>query len=63
MRNGIDISKFPTVIDFLKMNSKGYQAKKSMVLSKQDLDRFMVEADDNMYLMIKVKMILLSRQL
>jgi hypothetical protein len=39
---------------FLKRNSDGYQAKKSKVLTRDQMEIFLSEANDE-YLMIKVK--------
>jgi hypothetical protein len=50
----IDISKYPKLMAFLKRNSDGYQAKKSKVLTRDQMEIFLSEANDE-YLMIKVK--------
>ncbi|KAJ8966437.1 hypothetical protein NQ317_014230 [Molorchus minor] len=52
------ISKFPKLIAFLKRTGDGYQAKKSKILTKSEIDRFLSSADDKEFLMIKVRLIL-----
>ncbi|KAJ8986014.1 hypothetical protein NQ317_013898 [Molorchus minor] len=44
--DNIDISKFPKLIAFLKRTGDGYQAKKSKILTKSEIDRFLSSADD-----------------
>ncbi|KAJ8983594.1 hypothetical protein NQ317_004231 [Molorchus minor] len=56
--DNIDISKFPKLIVFLKRTGDGYQAKKSKILTKSEIDRFLSSADDKEFLMIKVGLIL-----
>ncbi|KAJ8959006.1 hypothetical protein NQ317_013094 [Molorchus minor] len=56
--DNIDISKFPKLIAFLKRTGDGYQAKKSKILTKSEIDRFLSSADDKEFLMIKVRLIL-----
>lgn len=50
----VDISKFHGLIVFLKRMNVGHIAKKSMVLTKHDFDKFILEADDGEFLMLKV---------
>ncbi|KAJ8975432.1 hypothetical protein NQ317_000168 [Molorchus minor] len=56
--DNIDISKFPKLIAFLKRTGDGYQAKKSKILTKSEIDRFLSSADDKEFLMIKVELFL-----
>ncbi|KAJ8970119.1 hypothetical protein NQ317_003837 [Molorchus minor] len=56
--DNIDISKFLKLIAFLKRTGDGYQAKKSKILTKSEIDRFLSSADDKEFLMIKVGLIL-----
>ncbi|KAJ8982373.1 hypothetical protein NQ317_006960 [Molorchus minor] len=56
--DNIDISKFPKLIAFLKRTGDGYQAKKSKILTKSEIDRFLSSADDKEFLTIKVGLIL-----
>ncbi|KAJ8985521.1 hypothetical protein NQ317_019904, partial [Molorchus minor] len=51
-------TKFPKLIAFLKRTGDGYQAKKSKILTKSEIDRFLSSADDKEFLMIKVGLIL-----
>lgn len=57
--DNIDISKFPKLIAFLKRTGDGYQAKKSKILTKGEIDSFLSSADDKEFLMIKVRLLLL----
>lgn len=54
IKNNIDISRYPKVIAFLKRKSVGYKPKKSKVLNKEEIDKFLSEAEDNIYLVTKV---------
>ncbi|KAJ8972440.1 hypothetical protein NQ317_016519 [Molorchus minor] len=56
--DNIDISKFPKLIAFFKRTGDGYQAKKSKILTKSEIDRFLSSADDKEFLTIKVGLIL-----
>jgi site-specific recombinase XerD len=50
----VDISKFSRVHAYLKIFSQGYEPKKSKILEFDHIHRFIVEADDNVFLAIKV---------
>lgn len=50
----VDISKFHGLIAFLKRMNVGHIAKKSDVLTKEDFNKFILEADDDQFLMMKV---------
>jgi hypothetical protein len=57
VKNNVDISKFCKLIGFLKRSSNGYRPKKSNILTREQMDRFISEAPDNdYYLMIKVSL-------
>ncbi|XP_031342149.1 uncharacterized protein LOC116170098 [Photinus pyralis] len=58
VKNDIDISKFPKVVAFLKQQSRGYLAKKSAIFTRDDINKFLLEAPDMTYLMWKVCMII-----
>lgn len=55
LREGIDISKYYTVIAFLKRKSEGYKAKKSLILSKDHINEFLIKADNKSHLFNKVR--------
>lgn len=54
IKNGIDISKYSKLRAFLKRQNEGYLPKKSRVFTKEEVDRFLNSAPDNLYLMMKV---------
>uniref|UniRef100_A0A6P7H181 Uncharacterized protein LOC114344851 n=1 Tax=Diabrotica virgifera virgifera TaxID=50390 RepID=A0A6P7H181_DIAVI len=54
IKNNIDISRYPKVNAFLKRKSIGYKLKKSKVLNKEEIDKFLSEGEDKIYLMTKV---------
>lgn len=54
INNNVDISKFTNLIAFLKRNADGYRPRKSKTFSKEDFSRFLIEADDHIYLGLKV---------
>ena len=55
----IDLTKYPTVVPFLKRNSVGYKPKKAMIFQHKDIDRFLLEAPDDDFLMKKVSFLLI----
>lgn len=54
LKNGVDISKFPKLLAFLKRQGDGYKPKKARVLTNEQVDQFLSAAPDKDYLMIKV---------
>ena len=56
VKENIEINKFTRVISFLKRNSVGYEPTKSKVLTRQEINTFLVNADDAKYLLIKVSL-------
>lgn len=54
VKHDIDISPFKKLIAFLKKTSVGYRAKKSRTLSREDINKFLVTAPNETYLMMKV---------
>lgn len=58
LHNCVDISKFCKVISFLKRKSDGYIPKKSKTLTKEQIEKFMVEAPNETHLMTKVALVL-----
>lgn len=55
--DNVDISKFPKLISFLKRNSDGYSPKKSKIFNREEVEKFLLEADDDTHLMRKVALI------
>lgn len=51
---GVDISKFSKVIAYLKAEGRTYTPKKAKVFEKNDIEKFLTDAPDNKYLMMKV---------
>lgn len=49
-----DISKYPKVVAFLKRKNDGYQPRKSNVFTRLEINRFLNEAPDEIYLLMKV---------
>lgn len=54
LNKNVDIKKFMNVTAFLKRKSSGYRPKKSRVFAREDITRFIKEADDKDYLLAKV---------
>lgn len=50
----IYINKFAKLITFLKRSSENYKPKKSKIFTLEELNRFIYEAPDNKFLMMKV---------
>ncbi|KAJ8981101.1 hypothetical protein NQ317_005419, partial [Molorchus minor] len=53
IQEGIDVRKFLKLVPFLERKAVGYQAKKSKVFTREQIDSFLKEANDNKYLMLK----------
>lgn len=54
VKNDIDIGQYKKVVAFLKRKSVEYKAKKSRILERNDIDKFVSEAPDEQFLMMKV---------
>lgn len=52
--DGVDISKFQNLKCLLSINSKGYKPKKSAVFKWKEVEKFLQEAMDFIYLSFKV---------
>lgn len=49
-----DISKYLKLHAFLKRKNDGYQQKKSNIFTREEINRFLTDAPDENYLLIKV---------
>lgn len=56
IKHGIDISTYPKLRALLKRKSEGHTPKKSKTLTPDDINRFLIEAPDNEYLLTKVNL-------
>lgn len=54
IKDNVNITKFSKIIPYLKQKSIGYRPKKSRVLSKENVTKFLEEADTNEHLLTKV---------
>lgn len=54
MKNNVDISKFAQLQALLKRKSEGYKAKKSKTFTKEEIGKFLKEAEDKKFLLVKV---------
>lgn len=55
LRMGVNIAGFVNLKSLLKRKSDGYCPKKSKILTKEQIFRFLKEADDSIYLCLKVR--------
>ncbi|KAJ8915486.1 hypothetical protein NQ315_003249 [Exocentrus adspersus] len=62
VKRNIDVSKFYKLSAFLKRKSEGYKPKKAKVLTLDQIDKFLLEAPDKDFLMIKVALIFWCRR-
>lgn len=58
VKNNVDVSNYQKVKAFLKRQSTGYRAKKSKVFDRAHVERFLLEAPDEKFLMLKVVLIM-----
>lgn len=56
IHTSVDISKYHKLQAFLKRCHEGYTPKKSKILEEQEINKFITEADDKIYMAIKVSM-------
>lgn len=56
VKNNVDISKYSRLLAFLKKQNVGYHPKKSRILTREQIDRFLKEAPDEKFLMVKVNL-------
>lgn len=54
INNSVDIGKYSKLIAYLKQKSVGYKPKKSQTFSRDEINKFLMEAPDNKNLMFKV---------
>jgi hypothetical protein len=54
LHDATDISKYATLIAFLKRKSSGWKPKKSKIFTKEDMCKFLTEAPDDKHLIQKV---------
>jgi hypothetical protein len=55
LKKNIEIKKYASLITFIKGKSTGQVSKKSNIFTKQEIEKFLREADNDTYLMMKVK--------
>lgn len=53
-QKNIDISKYTQLLALLKQKSDGFKSKKTKVLTWENIRRFLLEADDDKFLLLKV---------
>lgn len=53
IKKGVDIGKYLKLRAYLKKKSEGYQAKKSPVFTKQQVEMFLREVPDEKFLGMK----------
>lgn len=56
VKDNVDISRFNKLKAFMKMKGRGYNPKKSRILTIGEIYRFLREAPDKDYLAVKVRM-------
>lgn len=57
-KNNIDNSKMPKLVPFLKRKSEGFKPKKAKIFSREEINKFLNDAPDEVYLMMKVSVFL-----
>jgi hypothetical protein len=62
VNENLSIEKFGSVTAYLKQINVGHHAKKSKVLSREHIEKFLLEAADETYLFVKVFMFWLLKQ-
>jgi integrase len=55
LKKNIEIKKYASLITFIKRKSSGQVSKKTNIFTKQEIEKFLREAVNGTYLMMKVK--------
>lgn len=55
VHENVDIEKYRRLTAFLKQQHVGYDAKKSSIFSRDEINRFLLNGSDDTFLMIKVR--------
>jgi hypothetical protein len=58
IKDNVGISRFLMVTEYMKGNSVGDEAKKSLVLQQKEIQEIMLNAPDNTFLLIKESLFL-----
>ncbi|CAH0556821.1 unnamed protein product [Brassicogethes aeneus] len=58
IKQNVDIKKYVNLIAFLKRKSDGYKPKKSKVLTKKEITKFLLDAGEEKFLCMKVILII-----
>lgn len=53
--DNVDIGTFSRLLEFIKKNSVGFESEKFKVFTPEEINRFLVEAPDHDYLLMKVR--------
>ena len=62
LQESVDIIKFPSVILYLKRKREGYTPKKSLILTNENVDSVLLNAQDEYHFLLnKVCMLILFR--
>lgn len=56
VNHNINIEKYSKLRAFLRQNTRGYEAKSAKTLSSYEINKFVEEAPDDIYLVVKVRM-------
>ncbi len=56
LHSEVNIGHYTQLVAFLKRKSVAHKAKKSKILTRNDFERFIKEADDNEHFLLKVKL-------
>ncbi|KAB0803500.1 hypothetical protein PPYR_00470 [Photinus pyralis] len=51
LNEGVDISKFPSLIPYLKRKGEGHKAKKSLTLDRENVNTFLLKASNKEHLL------------
>jgi hypothetical protein len=60
LNEGVAISKFPSVIPYLKRKGEGYAPKKSLILTDENVENFLLKAQDEDHLLNKLCIVIFS---
>jgi hypothetical protein len=56
VKENVDLKQFPRLVPYLKNKAVGYKSQKSAIFTRDDINNFIAKADDQDYLLMKVKL-------
>lgn len=56
LKENVDLKQFPRLVPYLKSKAVGHRSKKSAIFTRDDINKFISEANDQDHLLMKVNL-------